>query len=64
MDKLSPAFLNRFTVINLEDQLEGASEKEEKEAISYIIKSENVDLNKRDDEIIKYIYITYIKRII
>ena len=33
MDKLSPAFLNRFTVINLEDQLEGASEKEEKEAI-------------------------------
>ena len=47
MDKLSPAFLNRFTVINLEDQLEGASEKEEKEAISYIIKSENVDLKKK-----------------
>lgn len=46
MEKLSPAFLNRFTVINLEDQLEGASENEEKEAIRYIIESEEIKLNK------------------
>ena len=47
MEKLSPAFLNRFTVINLEDQLEGATEKKEKEAINYIIESENIELTKK-----------------
>jgi len=30
MENLSPAFLNRFTVINLEDQLEGAKDKRRK----------------------------------
>ena len=46
MEKLSPAFLNRFTVINLEDQLEGVSENEEKVAIRYIIESEEIKLTK------------------
>ena len=56
MEKLSPAFLNRFTVINLEDQLEGATKNEEKEAIKYMIESENIELHKKEviiDEIHK-----------
>jgi midasin (ATPase involved in ribosome maturation) len=58
MENLSPAFLNRFTVINLEDQLEGASEKEEKDAIDNIISSENITLSKKE-EIINNIYEIY-----
>ena len=49
MENLSPAFLNRFSVINLEDQLEGASEKEEKDAINKIINSENINLSKKEE---------------
>ena len=58
IEKLSPAFLNRFTVINLENQLEGATEKQEKEAIKYIIESEKIELSKKDD-IIDNIYKIY-----
>ena len=58
MDKLSPAFLNRFTVINLEDQLEDATERQEKQTIEYIIDYENVELDKKD-EIINEIYEIY-----
>ena len=58
MENLSPAFLNRFTVINLEDQLEGASISEEKEAIRYIIESENIELTKIN-EIIEQIHTIY-----
>ena len=43
MEKLSSAFLNRFTVINLEDQLENANEEDEKEAIKFLIESEISD---------------------
>ena len=49
MEKLAPAFLNRFTVINLEDQLEDASENEEKNAIKYKIESEKIELNKKEE---------------
>ncbi len=56
MEKLSPAFLNRFTVINLEDQLEKAKDENEvKKAIKSIIDSEKVDF-RRTDEIIEQIY--------
>ena len=58
MDKLSPAFLNRFTVINLEDQLEGATEIQEKEIIECIIDYENIELNNKK-EIIEEIYKIY-----
>ena len=58
MENLSPAFLNRFTVINLEDQLENASEKEEKDAIYNIICSENINLSKKE-KIINNIYEIY-----
>ena len=36
-ENLSPGFLNRFTVINLEDQLKWAWEKEEMPTIKYTI---------------------------
>ena len=55
MEKLSPAFLNRFTVINLDDQLERATEKEEKEAINYLIESENIELTKNKKLLVKSI---------
>ena len=56
MEKLSPAFLNRFTVINLEDQIENPNDENEvKKAIKYIIESEKNDLDKID-EIIDQIY--------
>ena len=55
MEKLSPAFLNRFKVINLEEQLEGATEKEEKEAIKYIIESEKIELTKKKKLLMKSI---------
>ena len=55
MENLSPAFLNRFTVINLEDQLEGASEAQEKEAIKCIIDLENNEISKKD-ELIEHFY--------
>ena len=58
IENLPQSFLNRFIVINLEDQLEGASEKEEKEAIKYIIESENIELIKKE-EIIEEIYSVY-----
>ena len=61
MEKLSPSFLNRITVINLEDQFEGSSDKEEREAIKYIIESENITLKKKE-EIIDEIYL-YIRKI-
>ena len=48
MDKLSPAFLNRFCVINLDDQLEGISEESEKSAINYIIKSISDDFQHNE----------------
>ncbi len=51
MENLSPSFLNGFTVINLDDQLEGASEKEEKEVIKYIIDSKNENLKKNRNNI-------------
>ena len=54
MEKLSPAFLNRFTV-NLDDQLERATEKEEKEAINYLIESENIELTKNKKLLVKSI---------
>ena len=47
MEKLSPAFLNSFNVINLEDQFERSSDKEEREAIKYRIESENITLKKK-----------------
>jgi midasin (ATPase involved in ribosome maturation) len=34
MENLSPAFLNSFTVINLDDQLEGASKKKKKKQLN------------------------------
>ena len=52
MENLSHAFLNRFTVINLDAQLEGVSEKEEKEVIKYIIDFKNEYIKKK----IKIIY--------
>lgn len=55
IENLSPAFLNRFTVINLEDQLEGISEDEEKKAIEYILESENPNLNKKKKSLNKFI---------
>ena len=56
MEKLSPAFLNRFSVINLEDQLDNLNDEiEMKTAIKYIIESEKIELNKIDD-IIEQIY--------
>ena len=42
MEKLPPAFLNRVTIINLDNQLEDASEEEVKEAIKCIIDLQNV----------------------
>ena len=59
IEKLSPAFLNRFTVINLENQLEGASENEEKEAIKYIIESEDIEISKIKEKIVNEIHKIY-----
>ena len=56
IDKLSPAFLNRFTVINLDDQLAEASEDQEKEAIKCLMGSESSDKN---NEIIQYVHKIY-----
>ena len=53
INDLSPALLNRFTIINLEDQLENATIEEEKEAIKFIIESENIILKKKDELIDK-----------
>ena len=53
IEKLFPAFLNRFKVINLDDQLKGVTEKEEKEAIKYIIESEKIELSKKNEIIDK-----------
>ena len=58
INDLSPALLNRFTIINLEDQLENATIEEEKEAIKCIIESENIIIKKKD-EIIDKIHTIY-----
>ena len=59
MDKLSPAFLNRFTVINLDDQLNGLSEEQEKEVIKHIMESEAYEFDENDDEFIKSFHNIY-----
>ena len=56
INDLSPALLNRFTIINLEDQLENATIEEE--AIKCIIESENIIIKKKD-EIIDKIHTIY-----
>lgn len=50
--------MNRFTVINLEDQLDGVTEKEEKSAINYIIESQQIELSKKK-ELIDEIHTVY-----
>jgi len=58
MEKLSPAFLNRFIVINLDDQFKGATDKDEKEAIKKMIESEKIKLFQ-EEKIIDKIHTIY-----
>ena len=61
INNLSPALLNRLTIINIEDQLENETIEKEKEAIKCIIESENIILKKKD-EIIDKIHTIYKKK--
>ena len=62
IENLSPAFLNRFTIINIEDQLETSDDKEEKQAINYIIESEEFDPRDKKEDIINSIHLIYKKQ--
>ena len=45
LDSLSDAFLNRLTIINIDDQLEGMNKKDYSELIEAIFKQENIDFD-------------------
>ena len=58
LDSLSDAFLNRLTVINIDDQLEGMNKKDYSELIEIIFRQENIEFDK---DLIKYLVDEQIK---
>ena len=52
MNKMSPAFIIRFDIIYLEDQLEEMNESQKKEFISYLLNNTSIeDLKIRTESI-------------